>query len=136
MNFILEGKRCKFLFKFQPQFTNNIKTQYVEFPEDIHLRIAEAAGKDRYGQYINLMRDFLFREKQHKRSDILRDKLTLIEILKLDKFWKEGRKKIVNEKIQECVEVFLKLGLLKGWEEVCGKLDQVQYKIQINLGFK
>lgn len=133
---ILEGKRCQFLFKFQPQFTNHIKTQYVEFPEDIHLRIAAAVGKDRYGQYVNLMRDLLFREKQHKRYDIIRDKSTIIETLKLDKFWKEGRKKMVNEKIGECVAVFLKLGLLIEWEPTLGKLGQDQYHIRINPDFK
>jgi len=136
---LLEGKRCQFLFKFQPQFTRNIKTMYVEFPEDIHLRITKAVGKDRYGQYINLMRDFLFREKQHEwhdRRDIIRDKSTIIEILRLDKFWKEGRKKLVNEKIDECVDVFLKLGLLLEWEPTIGKLGQDQYRIKINFDFK
>ena len=63
---LLEGKGCQFLFKFQPQFTNNIRNRYVEFPEDIYLRISEAAGKDRFGQCVNLMRDFLFRERQAK----------------------------------------------------------------------
>jgi hypothetical protein len=133
---ILEGKRCKFLFKFQPQFTNHIKTQYVEFPEDVHLRIAAATGKDRYGQYINLMRDFLFREKQHKRYDIIRDKSTIIETLKLDKFWKEGRKKLVNEKIQECVDVFMKIELIITWNTTQGKQGQDQYHIKINHNFK
>lgn len=133
---LLEGKNCHFLFKFQPQFTNNIRERYVEFPEDIHLRIAEATGKDRYGQCVNLMRDFLFREKQVKRYDPIRDKLTLISTLKLDKFWKEGRKKKVNEMIKECFEIFLKIGLITGLEELQGKLGQEQYRMLINKEFK
>lgn len=133
---LLEGKGCQFLFKFQPQFTNNIRERYVEFPEDIYSRISEAIGKDRYGQYINLMRDFLFREKQHKRYDFVRDKSTLIETLRLDKFWKEGRKKMVNGKISECVDVFKKLGLLIECEPTLGKLCQDQYRIRINPDFK
>jgi hypothetical protein len=106
---LLEGKGCQFLFKFQPQFTNNIRERYVEFPEDIYLRIAEAVGQDRFSQAINLMRDFLFREKQSKRHEIVRDKETLIKTLKLDKFWKEGRKKRVEESIKECLDIFLKI---------------------------
>jgi hypothetical protein len=133
---ILEGKRCKFLFKFQPQFTRNIKTMYVEFPEDIHLRITKAVGKDRYSQSINLMRDFLFREKQHGRCEIVRDKSTIIETLKLDKFWKESRKRMVDERIKECVDVFIELGLLLEWEPITGKLGQDQYRIKINADFK
>lgn len=91
---------------------------------------------DRYGQYINLMRDFLFREKQHKRHNIIRDKSTIIETLKLDKFWREGRKKLVNEKIKECVDVFLKIGLLEAWKESQGKFGQEQYRIQIAHDFQ
>lgn len=133
---LMEGKKCLFLFKFQPQFTNNIREQYVEFPEDIYLRIVETIGKDRFSQSVNLMRDFLFREKQQKRCEIIRDKETIINILKLDQLKKEGRKKLLNEKIQECVSLFLKIGLLKKWEEIKGSLGQVQYRILINPDFK
>ena len=109
---------------------------YVEFPEDIHLRITKAVGKDRYSQSINLMRDFLFREKQHGRCEIVRDKSTIIETLKLDKFWKESRKRMVDERIKECVDVFIELGLLLEWEPITGKLGQDQYRIKINADFK
>lgn len=85
---------------------------------------------------LSLMRDFLFREKQHDRCDIIRNKSTIIEILRLDKFWKEGRKKMVNEKIGECVAVFIKLRLLTEWELTIGKLGQEQYRIKINPDFK
>lgn len=133
---LLEGKNCLFLFKFQPIFTNNIRERYVEFPEDIHLRISDAVGKDRYASCINLMRDLLFREKSSKRYEILRDKETLIGNLKLYKFWKENRKKKVNEMILECLKVFKKIGLIVEWEETRGVLGQAQYKMQIDKNFK
>lgn len=133
---LIEGKKCVFLFKFQPQFTNNIRERYVEFPEDIYHRIADATGKNRYSQSINLMRDLLFREKQQKRSEITRDQETLIKTLKLDKFWKEGRKKIVNEKLEEAFNVFKKIGLIKDTKETRGVMGQTQYIISINRDFK
>ena len=133
---LLEGKKCQFLFKFQPQFTRNIRDRYVEIPEDISSRINKIIGKDRRSETIQHMRDFLLREKQAKRYDIPRDKETIIDLLKLDKFWKEGRKKKVNDKIQECFDIFMKLGLLIGWQETKGKLGQDQYNIKINPNFK
>jgi|GEM_PF-2695326 len=133
---LLSGKKCHFLFKFQPQFTSNIREQYVEFPEDIYSRLSEAVGNKRFSQSINLMRDFLFREKQQKRYNIIRDKETLIYLLNLDKLKKEGRKKMINEKIRECLNVFLKIGLLKDWQEIEGKQAQEQYHIQLNPNFK
>lgn len=133
---LIEGKNCLFLFKFQPQFTNNIRQRYVEFPQNIYPRIAEAVESKRIPQCINLMRDFLFREKQQKRSEIFRDKETMINILKLDKFWKENRKKKVKEMIEKSFVVFKKIGLIKDWEETRGAIGQDQYKIVINLDFK
>lgn len=135
-NDLLEGRKCQFLFKFQPQFTNNIRERYVEFPEDIYFRISDAIGKDRFSQSVNLMRDFLFREKQSKRYEFLRDKDTVIDILKLDEFRRDGRKKKVDEIINECSAIFLKIGLLLEWEAMQGKNDQDQYRIQINRDFK
>jgi hypothetical protein len=133
---LLQGKKCHFLFKFQPQFTSNIREQYVEFPEDIYYRISKVIGKDRFSHSINLMRDFLFREKQQRRFNIIRDKQTLISILKLDKLQEEGRKKIINEKIDESFNVFLKISLITSWKEVIGKHGQTQFQIIINPDFK
>lgn len=131
-----EGKNCLFLFKFGPQFTLNIREKYVDFPEDIYQRITNAVGKDRFSQSINLMRDFLFREKQQKRYEITRDKKTLINILRLDKFASEGRKKLVNQRIQECLHVFLKIDLLESYKETTGMAGQDQFIFLINKNFK
>lgn len=133
---LLEGKKCHFLFKFQPQFTNNIRERYVEFPENIHLRIAETAGTKRYSQCVNLMRDFLFREKQGRRYEVIRDQETLIDVLKLNKYWKNGKKKKVNDMINECLNIFIKIGLINTWEKLQGKFGQTQFRIEINPAFK
>jgi len=90
---LVEGKRCHLLFKFGPIFTSNIRERYVEFPEDIHIRIAKASGsRGRVPQCINLLRDLIFREKQRKRYTIKRDEEKLIHILDLTNELKAGKK--------------------------------------------
>lgn len=134
---LVEGKRGKFLFRFNPIFTNSIRERYVEFPEDIHLRIARSSGKKgRVSQCTNLMRDFLFREKQQKRYTVVRDEETLFRILNLEKMRKEGRKKKVNEMLQKSFDIFLKIELLKDIQKSLGKKGQVQYTMEINPDFK
>jgi hypothetical protein len=133
---LLQGRKCHFLFKFQPQFTSNIREQYVEFPEDIYYRITEAVGNGRFSSCINHMRDFLFREKQQKRYNFIRNKETMVEILKLEKLHMEGRKKLISEKIHDCVQVFLKIGLLVSWREIKGKSGQDQFHLILNPNFK
>jgi len=130
-NLLVEGKGCKFQFRFNPIFTHSIRERYIEFPEDIHLRIARAAGqRGRVSQCTNLMRDFLFREKQLKRYSLLRDESTLFSILNLDKLRKEGRKKKVNEMLQKSFDIFLELSLLNNVERTIGKNGQTQYLIE------
>lgn len=137
--FLIEGKGCHFLFKFGPLFTTNIRDRYVEFPEDIHLRIANskfAGGKGRIPQCVNLMRDLLFREKQQKRLLFERDEESLVHTLGLSKEWESGRKSRVIERLKKSFDIFKEIGLLKTVDRVVGSRGQCKYKIEINPDFK
>jgi len=137
--FLIEGKKCHFLFKFGPLFTNNIRDRYVEFPEDIHLRIssAKAAGeKGRIPQCVNLMRDFLFREKQQKRYSISRDEETLVHTLGLSKEWDSGKKGRVLERLDKSFAIFKEIGLIKDVQIITGSRGQKKYEIEINKDFQ
>lgn len=136
---LIEGKKCHFLFKFGPLFTNNIRDRYVEFPEDIHLRIAKAksAGeKGRIPQCVNLMRDLLFRERQQKRYFLERDEETLVHILGLSKEWEAGKKGRVLERLNKSFAVFQEIGLVKKITRTKGSRGQGKYQIQMNVDFK
>lgn len=134
---LVEGKKCHLLFKFGPLFTNNIRDRYVEFPEDIHLRIAKAAGKrGRVPQCTNLLRDLLFREKQQKRFAFARDEITLINTLGLGNELKAGRKARIQERLDKSFQIFLDIGLLKNVKKAKGKKGQIQYAFEINNDFK
>jgi hypothetical protein len=137
--FLIEGKKCHFLFKFGPLFTNNIRDRYVEFPEDIHLRIANsksAGGKGRIPQCVNLMRDLLFREKQQKRYSISRDEETLVHTLGLSKEWEAGKKGRVLERLNKSFDIFKEIGLIVSIEKTTGSRGQVKYQIELHQDFK
>lgn len=136
---LIEGRKCHLLFKFGPLFTNNIRDRYVEFPEDIHLRItnSKAAGeKGRIPQCVNLMRDLLFREKQQKRYSISRDEETLVHTLGLAKEWTAGKKGRVLERLNKSFDIFKEIGLIKNVQRVVGSRGQVKYEIELNQEFK
>jgi tRNA 2-selenouridine synthase SelU len=134
----IDGKGCRLLFKFGPIFTNNIRDRYVEFPEDIHLRItsAKAAGSGRIPQCVNLLRDLLFREKQQNRFVIERDEETLIRTLRLSKEWDAKKKSRVYERINKAIDIFTELGLLKSVVKTTGSKGQTKYILEINPDFK
>jgi hypothetical protein len=136
---LIEGKKCRLLFKFGPLFTNNIRDRYVEFPEDIHLRIANsksAGEKGRIPQCVNLMRDLLFRERQQKRYFLERDEETLVHILGLSKEWEAGKKGRVLERLNKSFDVFQEIGLVKKVVCTTGSKKQKKYQIEINPDFK
>jgi hypothetical protein len=136
---LIEGKKCRFLFKFGPLFTNNIRDRYVEFPEDIHIRIANSKSsgeKGRIPQCVNLMRDLLFRERQQKRYILERDEETLVHTLGLSKEWKSGKKGRVLERLKKSFAVFQEIGLLKKVSKITGSKNQRKYQIEIDPDFK
>ena len=133
---LIEGKQCVLLFKFSPLFTNNIREKYIEIPEDIHLRIAHAAGGRRIPQCAFLLKDLLLREKQLKRYSLLRDEDTLIDILQLRKLRDEGRKKKVTDHLNKAFDICSKIGLLKTVTLTSGKQCQPQYALEINPNFR
>lgn len=131
----IEGKNCVLLFKFSPLFTNNIRERYIEVPEDLHLRIAKAAGSKRVPQCALLLKDLLLREKQSQRYSILRDEDTLIDVLKLRKMRDEGRKKKVEDSLSKSFQICQTIGLLKSVTRQQGKRMQSQYVLEINPDF-
>lgn len=136
---LIEGKKCHFLFKFGPLFTNNIRDRYVEFPEDIHLRIANsksAGEKGRIPQCVNLMRDLFFREKQQGRYKFDRDEETLVHTLGLSKEWEAGKKGRVSDRLTKSFDIFKEIGLLKNVVKTTGSRGQLKYQIELNKDFK
>ncbi len=132
---LIERKNCNFLFKFSPLFSNNIRERYIEFPEDLHLRLSRAAGSKRISQCTLLLKDLLLREKQSGRCSILRDEETLIDVLRLSRMRKEGRKTRLTVKLLKSFDICQKMGLLKSFEESIGKKMQTQYLLEINPDF-
>lgn len=135
-NSIAVSENCFLLFKFSPIFTSNIRERYIELPEDMHLRIVVAAKCKRISECVHIIRDFLLREKQHKRYTVFRDEDTLVELCNLQKPWKKGRKKEIRTKLNKALEIFQTIGLIKKFTLKQGKRGQNQYEIHVNLDFK
>lgn len=147
---IIHESKTKLLFRLSPIFTKDIAQRYIEFPEDLHIRMTKtkAAGtRGRIGQHAHLFRDYLLRElsagnrgkrQKDKNGDIVfeRDEEKLVAILGLLKEWEAGRKSRVRGYFQKTFNIFLELGLLKSVEKLDGVKRQLKYKFTINGDFK
>ena len=142
--------KTKLIFRLNPIFTRDIAQRYIEFPEDLHIRMTKtkAAGRrGRLGQPAHLLRDYLLRElsagnrgrrNKDKDGNIIfeRDEEKLIALLGLQKKWNEGRKTRVRTYLQKTFNIFLELGLLKSVDRIEGAKGQVKYKFTMFAGFK
>lgn len=147
---IIHESKTKLLFRLSPIFTKDIRQRYIEFPEDLHIRMTKtkAAGKrGRIGQPAHLFRDYLLRElsagnrakrERDKAGNIIfeRNEETLVTILGLQKAWDAGRKSRVRTALQKTFDIFLELGLLKAVKKVDGAKRQVKYRFTVNADFK
>lgn len=135
----LEGRSCRLLFKFNPIFTSAIRERYVEVPTDLHLRLAQtpsAGKKGRVPECVNLLINLLIREKQFKRYRVVRDESTLVSALGLEKELKGGRKKRVQDRIDQAINVSTELDLVISHEIGIGARGQKQYIFHLNKNFK
>lgn len=142
--------KTKLLFRLNPIFTRSIAKRFIEFPVDLHIRMArtKAAGrKGRVGEHTNLMRDYLMRELSACRAGnrpksesgnftIERNEDKLVTILGLDTEWRQGRKSRVRGYIQKSASIFTEIGLVVRLDEAEGSKGQRKYVFHLNPDFK
>ena len=124
------------IITFNPIITDQINVKWVSYPKDINERTEKASG----GAYkvtkaiINL-RDFLLRAISNKNYTITIDKENMPYLLGLDKYIKEGRKKLINKRIEESIRAVINLGLAIEVTDTKGVRYQPQYRFTLNSDF-
>ncbi|HLB52485.1 MAG TPA: hypothetical protein VJK48_02105, partial [Chlamydiales bacterium] len=89
------------IIALNPLLTDQINSKYVEYPSDINKRMVIAAGGHRLvTESMIALRDYLLRELSARRfqPEINEEKLFLI--LKLEKYLKSKRKKLIQQRTE------------------------------------
>ena len=141
----LEGeilKKGKLLLTFNPIFALDLDTKYIKRPNDLNERTLLACGKNnKPAEAIRRLRDYLLRQltdprtKNTRRHEIGKEKL--IYTLGLDKFQREGRRKLVEKRLKEAFEACMHeaLPLIEKIEESSDIAGNPKYIFTLNTDF-
>lgn len=116
-----------------PIFTDQIDTKYIEYPEDINKRMLIAAGGgNRITQSMNCLRDCFLRVLSNKQKTWIVCERKLFQTLKLGKYLKQGRKKLLNKRVETAVQTMFNLGILLKWERKIERPGEAKYIFHLN----
>lgn len=128
-----DSDKGEIVLALNPIFTDQIDTKYIEYPVDINRRMVIAAGgANRVTQSMSLLRDWLFRALSNKQRTWEIDEKNLPSALKLDKYVKQGRKKLLRERIEKDIQAMVNLGLVLKAEKTTGAKGQLKYIFHLN----
>lgn len=126
-------KKGEYLLGLNPVLVDQIATKYVEFPRDIEKRTVIAAGGHKKVTESDIaLRDYMLRELSAKRYTCEINDEKLPYILKLDGYIKNRKKKIIQQRITNAINVSKSLGLIQEVEIEIGKLGQSKYIFILN----
>ena len=122
---------------FNPIFTDQIDTKFIEFPVDTNRRLVIAAGghKKVTASTMTLM-EYLLREMSAKRchSQINEDNLQCM--LGLEKYVKEKRKKRLQERIEKDIQAMINMGIVLSCEKLPNALGNIKYIFHLNKDYE
>jgi hypothetical protein len=139
-NLKLKAEKSEIVILLNPIFIDQIDTKFIEYPIDINKRTAIAAGgHSRVTQSINNLRDYLIRaisankKKKIAITEINMDKLPFL--LGLDKYFKQRKRKRIEEIINRAVETVVNMRLVNKAERIEGVNGQYKFVFELNLDF-
>lgn len=109
---------------------------YVEYPSDINKRTVIAAGAHRLvTENMIALRDYMLRELSARRfqSEINEEKLFLV--LKLEKYLKSKRKKLIQQRVDDAIQFTKNLGLIEDYQRVIGASGQWKFIFHLSKEF-
>lgn len=132
----LREKRGELIIALNPLLTDQISSKYVEYPSDINKRTVIAAGGHRLvTESMIALRDYMLRELSARRfqSEINEERLFLI--LKLEKYLKSKRKKLIQQRVDDAIQFAKNLGLIEDYQRVIGASGQWKFIFHLSKEF-
>jgi hypothetical protein len=133
-------KKAEIIIQLNPIFIDQIDSKFIEYPTDINrITSIAAGGANKVTESICALRDYFLRaisnnkNKAITHTSINYDKMPYI--LGLEKYVKEGRRSLINIRIQQAIEASLNIGLITEWKESIGAENQKKYDFTLNLEF-
>lgn len=129
--------KTELIIALNPLLTDQINSKYVDYPSDISRRTTIAAGGYRsVTGAITTLRDYFLRELSAKRYECQINADKLPYLLKLERYVKQGRRKLTKASIEKAIQTCKALNLLQEVIEGTGAEGQVKYTFRLNPDFQ
>jgi hypothetical protein len=133
---IVESKG-EMIIALNPIFTDQIDTKYIEFPADTNRRLVIAAGghKKVTSSMMTLM-EWMLREMSSKRYRVEINEGKLPYILGLEKYVKQNRKKLLQDRIVKDIEAITNMGIIIQTEKTANAIGGVKWTFHLNKDYE
>lgn len=120
-----------------PIFTDQIDTKFVEFPADFNRRLVIAAGgHNKVTASMQTLMEWMLREISNKRykTELNHDKLPLV--LGLEKYVKQNRKKLLQERIEKDINAIVNMGIIQSYEVTGNSTGGLKWVFHLNKDYE
>jgi hypothetical protein len=125
------------IIALNPIFTDQIDTKFIEFPVDTNRRLVIAAGgHNKVTSSMMTLMEWMLREISNKRYKAELNEEKLPFVLGLDKYVKQGRKKILQERIAKDIEAITNMGIILQSEKVPNSTGGFKWVFHLNKDYE
>jgi len=109
----IRDAKVEIIIALNPIFTDQIDTKFIEYPIDTNRRLIIAAGgHNKVTTSMHILMDWMLRDLSAKRYKTEINEENLPYILGLEKYVKQKRKKLLQERIEKDIQTMINIGIV------------------------
>lgn len=133
----IRNSKGEIVIALNPIFTDQIDTKFIEFPIDTNRRLVIAAGgHNKVTSSMQTLMEYMARELSAKRYKTEINEETLFYVLGLEKYVKQNRKKLLQERIKKDVHVMKNMGIVLEAEKKPNSTGGVKWIFHLNKDYE
>jgi hypothetical protein len=129
----IREEKVEIVIALNPIFTDQIDTKFIEFPLDTNRRLVIAAGgHNKVTASMQTLMEWMLRDLSAKRYKTEMNEENLPYILGLEKYVKQKRKKLLQERIEKDVQAMINMGIVLEVEKKPNSIGGIKWIFYLN----
>lgn len=129
----IRDAKGEIVIALNPIFTDQIDTKFIEFPIDTNRRLVIAAGgHNKVTSSMQTLMEWMLRDLSAKRFKTEINEENLPYMLGLEKYVKQNRKKLLQERIEKDVHAMINMGIVLEVEKKPNSTGGVKWIFHLN----
>lgn len=129
----VKTSRGEMIIALNPIFIDQIDTKFIELPADTNRRLVIAAGgHNKVTASMNILMEYMLREISNSRYKAEINEKNLPFLLNLETYVKQGRKKLLQERIDKDIQAIINIGIINKVEKKPNSVGGIKYIFYLN----